>query len=454
MQEPTPTERMPLTRTLAAFAADDGFGPLPERVRGEALRAFVNFVGCAVGGCREPAVLAAIGAADAGRAGLIGHADRTDAANASFVNALASAVHAFDDTHLATVTHPTGPVAAALLAAATEVPTTGAEFLSALAVGIEIQCRLSNALLLPPARANLDLYVTGITGPVGAAAAVGRSLGLDRGRIAAAMGLAALQAGGFRASHGAMAGAFPPAHAARAGLTAARLARAGFECPTGLLEADRGFLAVFGPGADPSHALAGLGERYELLANAYKPYPCGIVVHPTIDACLAIADRLPPDHPRIASVRLRVHPLAASLADRPAPRDGWAAVVSLQHWAAAALVRRAAGIAEGRQACVDDPAVAALRTQITLDVDPTLDREGAAATVVLADGTVHEETVPRARGSLARPMTDDELDAKFRRQAAPVLGTDGADRLLGLCRAIDTLPDVGAVMAATVTPPP
>ena len=135
-------------------------------------------------------------------------------ASAAFVNCLSSTVLSFDDTHLATVTHPTGPVAAALFAFAEKRAVSGEDFFTALALGIEIECRMSNVLLLPPARENLGLFVTGITGPIGAAAALGRLLQLDERRMSAAIGLAAAQAAGIRGRTGRWHGAFPRARRA------------------------------------------------------------------------------------------------------------------------------------------------------------------------------------------------------------------------------------------------
>ncbi|MBK9609762.1 MAG: MmgE/PrpD family protein [Betaproteobacteria bacterium] len=142
------------------------------------------------------------------------------------------------------MTYPTGPVAAALFAFCEKQAVSGEDFVTALALGIEIECRMSNVLLLPPARANLGLFVTGITGPIGAAAALGNLLRLDEQRMRWALGLAAAQAAGFRATHGAMAAFFIPAHAARNGVSAAMLAAGGLSCTDNALEAPKGFVDV------------------------------------------------------------------------------------------------------------------------------------------------------------------------------------------------------------------
>jgi 2-methylcitrate dehydratase PrpD len=440
-----------VTRELAAFAAKAHYDGWPGRVAGESARAFLNWMGCVLGGCREPAVeRAAAAAVELGggpQATAIGRGVRTDVATAAFLNCLSSSVLAFDDTHLATVTHPTGPVAATLFACSEGERVSGEEFMNALILGIEIECRMSNVLLRPPAQSHVGFYATGLTGPIGAAIAVGRLLRLDERGLMSAVGLAATQAAGFRATHGSMAGSFVPAAAARAGLFAARLAAKGFDCSAHALEAPGGFVDVFSTDADPALALDRLGHDFEILNNAYKPYPCGIVIHPAIDACLELAHRMEQGR-AVTGVRLVVHPLALHLGGRRDPATPHEAQVSLFHWAAAALARGAAGLAESRQACIDDPGVAEWKRRIDVAPDQSLQRDEAIAEAILADGARLRAHVGHARGSLDRPMTDDELDSKFRMQAAAVLPAGSTETLLRRCREAASLRDVGTEIAA------
>lgn len=445
--------RLALTQALAECTAASRVADLPDRIRQEATRAFLNWVGCVLGGCRAPAVeIAAETVVQAGghaQASVIGHAIKTDVASAAFVNCISSSVQAFDDAHLGTVTHPSGPAGAALLALAESRGISGESFLHAFALAVELQCRLSNALVLPPSRFDPGLYVTGFSGPIGVALAAGRMLGLDVPRLNAAVSLAASQAAGFRATHGTMTAHFRPGHAARCGVWATLLAERGFTGDAHALEAKMGFFDVYAPEAKLERVLDGWGERFELLANAYKPYPCGIVIHPTLDACLNIHGQaggaLDP-----TAVSLRVHPLAISMTGLRTPRTPLESHVSLFHWAAAALLRGAAGIAETQQACVDDPRVAALRECIEAVPDPAVGRNQAIVEVRLGDGRTLRSRVTDVRGSATRPMTDDELDAKFRAQAITVLPAPRVDSLLRMCRDLDRLPDVGRDIAAAL----
>lgn len=438
--------RRAITNELARYATQSRFGSLPENVRTETARAFLNWMGCALGGCREPAVkLAATTVAQLGggpQASIIGHAQRTDVASAAFVNCISSSILAFDDAHLATVTHPSGPVGAALLAFSENQKVSGQDFVNAFALGMELECRLSNLLVLPPSNFNVGFYVTGMSGPVGVAAAIGNLIGLDAQKMNWAIGIAASQSSGFRSTHGTMTAHFRPGHAARCGVWGAMLAANGFDSDEYALEADNGFVDVYASSANVDLAVDGLGQHFEMLSNAYKPYPCGIVIHPTLDACLEVRQQFGPKA-ELAQVTLKVHPLALKLTGVRTPRTTLESHVSLYHWAAAALQRGAAGVPEMWQDCIDDPGIVALRNRIEAVPDQAMGRGEAVVEVKLTDGRMLRSHVLNARGSAARPMTDDELDAKFRAQASLVLPTDKVEKLLLLCRGVALLQDVG-----------
>jgi 2-methylcitrate dehydratase PrpD len=440
------------TRLLAEFIARATPVQMPERLRAEAVRASLNFIGCALGGARHPAVTRTMAVAErfsgAERVSVIGHGRRLDALGAALVNCQSSSAHAFDDTHLATVVHPSGPVAAAILALAEGRTVSGPDFLLALALGIEVACRLAAALVVPPAEAQLGWYMTGVTCGVGAAAGAARLLCLPPRQTGWALGIAAAQSSGFRQTHATMCTSLIPGHAARAGLWAALLAEQDVTCSDHVFEGPRGFADVFAPKAHLSAATDGLGEHWEMLANVYKPYPCGIVIHPAIDGCLEIAAEPGFEATAIDEVDLGVHPLCLVLCDRPAPADGQVAQVSLQHWTAAALVRAAAGIPEGSDDCVADPAVQAVRARVRAKLDPSVGRDGAVIRIKMRDGKLHERRIEHAIGSLERPMSDAELEAKFMAQALPILSEAKARALSVLCRRLPELDDAAAIARA------
>lgn len=447
----------PVTHGMAEFAIGLDWAGAPAAVRREAVRAWLNWVGCAIGGSRTPAMDAAVRgilAMGAGEIPLLGRRERVDVAGAALLGCLSSSAHTYDDTHLSTITHPTGPVASALLAVAGKLagvgrPVTGRALLAALAVGMELECRTSCAI--SESRASLGWYMTGLSGGIGAAAAVGRLLGLPHDRMVSAIGLAAAQACGFRATHGSMAIAYVPGVAARNGVAAAYMAAAGFDCADIAIDGRNGLLQVLTGGHVADAIRHGLGERFEFLSNTYKPYPCGIVIHPTIDACLALAreEGVRPDD--IVRVDLRVHPDALNLTWRKLPDTVLDAQVSLFHWAAAALVHGQAGIAQGELACVQDKTVRALQECMHAVADDSLAGNQASVRVLLKDGRTLERFTDNAIGSLTNPMSDEQLARKFEGLVGPVLGAQAAAGLLRTCSTFEDAEDAACILRQAAT---
>src|SRR5438552_3076127 len=203
------------------------------------------------------------------------------------INGISSHVLDFDDTH-PTIIHPAGPVASAILALSEHRPTSGSEFINALVLGIEAECRIGNAVY--PAHYDAGWHITGTAGVFGSATAVGKLLGLSTQEMVWAIGLAATQAAGLREMFGSMGKAFHPGRSAQNGYVAALLAREGFTSGERSLEGPRGFAAVQASTYDLSKITRGLGDDWDLRVNTYKPFPCGIVNHPTIDGCIQLHD--------------------------------------------------------------------------------------------------------------------------------------------------------------------
>ena len=436
-----------LTRQFARYITSATLVDIPTVVQREGVRAFHNWFGCALGGARELPVLTALAAIREQempkQATVLGHDLRVDLQNAALLNCMASNLTAFDDTHLASVTHPTCTVASAMLALAERHRTTGADFLLALILGIEIECRIANVLTTPPARSNVGLYMTSLVGGIGAAVGCGKMLGLTETQMLHAIGIAASMSSGFREAHPTMTLGFVPGHAARSGLFAAQLAAKGFTNIETSLEGAKGFAHVYADRPNLAAGTAGLGTDFEVMRNAYKPYPCGIVIHPQIDACLEIAATPGFDPHAIERVELTVNPLTLTLCDRPDPQDSMQAAVSLYHWTAAALMHRRAGLDEGVDAMVRDPDMIALRRRIKAIPDATLDRAEARAAIYLKDGRCLTAHVTECRGSLARPMTEAELQEKFLSQVARHRSAGKAAHLADLCWNLPALTDVG-----------
>src|SRR5262249_1828816 len=220
------------TARIARFVLETKLEAIPENVRREGIRSLLNIVGCTLGGARHEAVHKAWAAlrpfAGSEQVTLIGRSHRTDALTAAFLNTPSSSIYAFDDTHAEAIVHPSGPVMAAVLAAAETRAITGLEALVAFSLGVEAVCRLAKAISVAPAKGDIAWSQTGVTCGIGVALAVARLLKLDIGAARMAAGIAAAGASGMRALHASMCTAALPAFAGQSGLRAALLAEAGF----------------------------------------------------------------------------------------------------------------------------------------------------------------------------------------------------------------------------------
>jgi 2-methylcitrate dehydratase PrpD len=437
----------PVTRMLAKFVATHPSRGWSDAVDREAHRTFLNWVGCAVGAARHESVEAALGALamlrPSPQAAVLGREERLDMAGAALVNGISSHTFDFDDTHLKTIIHPAGPVASALLALAEGTGATGRQVIDALVLGIDVSCRVGNAMY--PDHYDRGWHITGSTGTLGAAAACARLLGLDEARTAMALGIAASQPVGMREQFGTMTKPFHPGGAARAGLLAALLAKHGFTASPKALEAPRGMMQTVSTKTDWSEITHELGSRFEISFNTYKPFACGIVIHPSIDACVQLRERgvKPQDVERL---ELKVHSLVLELTGRKEPKDGLEGKFSVYHGCAAGLVFGRAGEPEYDDAIVGREDVVALRRKVVATVDDSIDEAAADVTAVLKDGRRERVFVAHAIGSLERPLTDAQLEGKFRAMADPVIGSARAAALVAACRDVGAAPGVGAVV--------
>ena len=443
---------MEATRALARFLVGHSREDVPEQVRHEAARSFLNWVGCAVGGSRHETVgcaLAALGELSGPRvATVLGRGERLDIMLAALMNGITSHTFDFDDTHLKTVIHPSGPVASAILALAERSPVSGADFLHAFILGVEAECRIGNAVY--PSHYDVGWHITGTAGVFGAAAAAGRLLKLNEQQMTWALGLAATQSSGLREMFGTMTKPFHPGNAARNGLLAALLAKANFTSSNQGIEAPRGFAHVLATARDFSRITERLGETWEIALNTYKPFACGIVIHPAIDGCIQLRNEHSLKAGDIAGIALGVHPLVLELTGKKTPQAGLEGKFSVYHSVAAAVIHGAAGEEQYSDAVVRDPAVIGLRDRVTAAVEKGVHEDQVQVTIRLKDGRTVEKFIEHAVGSVDRPMTDAQLEAKFRGLSAGILSGAETDRLIRLCWDIGKLGDAADVARASV----
>jgi 2-methylcitrate dehydratase PrpD len=443
----------PVTQTLAQFVATHpGYeaGGWSAAVDHEAHRTFLNWLGCAVGAAHHEAADAALAAANmlqpAPQASLPGRREKVDMASAALINGITSHTFDFDDTHLKTIIHPAGPVASAVMALAEHTGASGRALIDALVIGIDVSCRVGNAMY--PDHYDRGWHITGSTGTLGAAAACARLLGLDTQKTAMALGIAASQPVGMREQFGTMTKPFHPGGAARAGLMSALLASQGFTASPKALEAPRGMMQTVSTKNDWSEITSELGQRFEISFNSYKPFACGIVIHPSIDACAQLrAQGVTPE--QIERIELKVHSLVLELTGKKEPVDGLQAKFSVYHGCAAGLTFGFAAEDEFSDAVVNRADMVALRRKVVATVDDAIDEASADVTAVLKDGRRVHVFVEHAIGSLKNPMSDAQLEAKFHGLSDPVLGAAKTTELLAACWTIGQAGDVRALAQLT-----
>jgi 2-methylcitrate dehydratase PrpD len=441
------TEPTPVMDGLVDFVLDLETAALPPAVIEAASRSLTDWLGTAVRGAAEPLAdaIAAVIAATGGepQATVVGRRVRTSTPWACLANGAQSHALDFDDTHLASIVHGSAPVAPVVLALGEWRRLSGEAALAAFVAGFEVETRIGR--IIGRKLADRGWHVTGLLGHFGAAAAAGKLLGLDRAKLAHALGIAGTQAAGLEQSFGTMSKPLHPGKAAMNGLLSALLAQQGFTGSTAMLDGAHGLPATFLGVTDMSRAVEDLGKRWEILNNSTKWYAACHLTHATIDAGRAVRARLGAVADAVESVSCRVNPLVLKVANQASPRTGLEAKFSIAYCAATALVRGEAGEAEFEGARVGDPAVARVMARVTPEADASIGVGAAQMTVRLADGRVVEERVAAARGTAENPLTRDELVQKFQRLARVVLPAERVDRLTAALGRLADLPDVGEI---------
>jgi 2-methylcitrate dehydratase PrpD len=228
------------------------------------------------------------------------------------------------------------------------------------------------------------------------------------------------------------------------------LAKAGFTSGERGIEGPRGFAHVMAASRDLSRVTTRLGVDFDLRENTYKPFPCGIVNHPTIDGAIQIHDEHRIDPASIVAVRLRVAPLVLDLCNQTNITRGLQGKFSVYHGAAVGLVRGKGGLREYTDEAVNDPAIKRVREATTANGDPAITEDQAHIEVELQDGRRVSKFVEQSLGNIHRPLSDQQLEEKFRDQAVLVLPASDVEQLIQLCWRIDQLDDVGEVVNAAV----
>jgi 2-methylcitrate dehydratase PrpD len=434
--------------TLASFVAATSWADVAAQSH-EAKRSILNFFATALGSAYDPAVSSALRAlspfSGAATSAIVGRSERLDALGAAFINAISANLLDFDDTHLDTIIHPAAPVAAPVLALAQARRFSGRDVITAFILGVEVECRIGKAV--SPGHYARGWHITSTCGVFGAAAACAKLLGLSVDGITNAIGIAASQSAGIIENLPTAAKNVSVGNAARNGLFAALLAAEGYDASARAIEGPLGWARAMGDEPDLESLVGGLGNSWEIAKNTYKPYPAGIVFHAVIDACFKLRARLNQGVGDIGCIAVQGSALLLARGDRPV-RNERDARVSIHHCVACALLLGSARVREFTEAIVFQPDIVSLRQKVRAELDTSLPDSAARVTIRMASGEMLSETVMAARGSLAVPLSDLDIEAKLRECSR--LGGTGwdADAIINDVWRLDALADVSSLMNA------
>ncbi len=436
---------MAVTEDIVGFVHDARFDELPDEVVHRTKTLVIDALGTMLAGSVEDGsrILQNYLMRQEGRpdATVVGAGFKACGSAAALANAAAGHALDFDSIQLSLWPgtahgiriHPTTPALAAALAVGEPRQTKGKDLLLACAVGIEVSCRVTEAI--PPDSYQVAYQSTATMGGLGAAAAAGKVLGLNRDQLMRAMGLAATMAGGLRENFGTMTKPFHSGRAAEAGVLAAALAQDGFTSAPNILEAHRGFFLAMGGKHDAAQISGKLGTPYFIMDPGLhiKRFPCAILVHPAIAVMIETAKAHSLTAENIARIEIGVSDVVTSTLNHPEPKTGLEGKFSVAFPLAHALIERRLGLNDFTDERVNDAKIQGLMKKIIVRTDPKL-RQGdgnevtAQLMIELTSGQRIECLAALERGKAQKWISTSELQEKFRQCAARVLPAERVER--------------------------
>ena len=420
----------PLTRYVGEFIVSTPAGSIPASVRKLGIRSILDGLGLTLAGHRAESGRIVreylVDLACAGPSRVLGTDIKTAPRFAAFANGVALHADDYDDTQLAVapdrvyglLTHPTAPVLPAVLALAERDDRSGAEVLDAYLVGLEVECKVAEAI--NPRHYQEGFHSTGTVGAIGAAAAAARLLRFDVETTERVLGIAASQSAGLRENFGTMTKPFHAGRAAENGVLAADFAARGWTAAPTILEAGRGFFQAAGGGYDPAAIRGKLGNpwTFDSPGVSIKPHPSGSLTHPGMGLMLELIRQHHIRPQQVRRVRVGTNQNMPNALIHHRPKTELNAKFSMEFCIAILLLERRAGLAQFTDEVVNQPDVVAMIEKIEFGVHPEAEAAGydkmtTIIDVELADGRVISGRADFGKGSPTNPMTDEELEGKF-----------------------------------------
>lgn len=430
----------------SAYIATARSRPIPEHVFDAARMCLVDWFGVAIAARDEGAaqVVRKVAGDRKGTSQVL-FGDPAEETYAALINGTMAHCLDFDDTHVGSLAHLSGPTWAATLAVGTATNSSPETILRAFITGFEVGARIGGNGF-GEALNTRTLHSTGFCGCFAAAAAASVLHGLSVGEAMNALGAAATQASGLTGSFGTMAKPFHAGKAAFNGVLSSQLAKAGFTAAHNLIESGSGMSpALIQDGSRAIPSMTFEADDWELLRNTFKPYASCLLTHPVIDSARKARQQIA-GH-AIAAITVNVHPMAVQLAGNPAPQTALQGKFSTAYCAALALNGHMAAAPDFSPERLGDPALRALVSKVTLNIVPEMEKTAASMTVTLADGRTISTDTPLALGNPGNPMQWSDLEAKFTGLTEPVLGKASAAKVFSNLRQFGISNDFGAAFA-------
>src|SRR5579859_5961849 len=452
-----------LTDEVAAFILNARAKDIPKDVAHLGKRSVLDGIGLALAGAASETgeitrkYLRALGFVAEGGGTVIGSDLNVPPRFAAFANGVSIHADDYDDTQLAVakdrvyglLTHPTAPALPPVLALAERDRRSGADMMLAYQVGVEIECKVAEAIL--PRHYQQGFHSTATCGSIGAAAGAAKLLGLDRETTRRAVSIGATQAGGLRENFGTMTKPFHAGRAAENGVVAAEIAALGFTASPNGLEADRGFFRAAGGGFSPEMIEGKLGDpwTFHFPGVSIKPHPSGSLTHPGMAVMMDLIRKHGIRAERVKRVAVGTNHNMPNALIHHRPKNELQAKFSMEFCMAILLIERKGGLEQFTDAVVNRPDVQAMIQKVDFGVHPEAEAAGfdKMTTIIeieLADGKVIKGQADFGKGSPANPMTDDELAEKFRQCASwAKFDKEKTEVVLKLLWKIEELADVG-----------
>ena len=454
-----------ITQETARFIVETTYDDLPDALRAESLRCIVDGIGVMLAGVPEECTqiihryVGSLGVTGVAR--VPGVAVSYPAEFAALSAGVSGHAHDFDDTQLAStpdrvyglLTHPTVPALSAALAVGQETGASGKDLVRAFSIGLEVECKLAEAV--NPQHYQRGFHSTGTLGVFASAAAAASLMGLDHEHTRTALSIAGSKSAGLRCNFGTMTKPYHSGAAAQNGVVAAKLASMGYSADPSGLDGPWGFFAVAGGGVDEEYVLGKLGRPWALLdpGVSVKPYPCGSLLHPAMDALRGLLIEHDVDPDRIKEVRLGTASNVLNALRYAEPENALQAKFSMQFMLGVLALRRRAGIAEFRDEVVRSPEVRAMMQRVKPYLDEGIEAQGferirSRVEVELNDGSLLTREASASRGTPEWPMSREDLAEKFTDCAAGVISADAIPAAIATAWGVEGLGSVGELLDA------